>query len=101
MLSHEDRRRLAAIERQMLDDDPDFVRRFRRRTAVSIRVQRVLGAFRGGTLWLLWVLTGVGATMALIGVLAVAAEFVLTGVALAVVAGWSLRWLRRRRRPAR
>ena len=37
MLSNQERQRLAAIERQLLDDDPKFVRRFEYRMTVALR----------------------------------------------------------------
>jgi uncharacterized membrane protein len=47
MLSHEDRRRLAAIERQMQIDDPAFARLFTHRLAAGTRWRRPATAVAG------------------------------------------------------
>jgi hypothetical protein len=96
MMSHEDERRLAAIERQMLDDDPDFVRRFRQSVARSMRAQRVRGAMRGAVLCTLWAMVGLGWSLAVIGVLAGWFDVLLPGCLLAAAAWWRVRVLRRR-----
>lgn len=96
MLSHEDERRLAAIERQMLDDDPAFVRRFRRCVAKAMRAQRARGIVQCVVLCTFWALVGIGSSLALIGVVSGWAEVLLPGCALAAAASWEVRVLRRR-----
>lgn len=101
MLSHEDERRLAAIERQMLSDDPDFVRRFRRCVARSARERRVRGAGRCAVLCGLWALFALGAALVLIGFATGWLDVLLPGCVLAVAGWWPVRRLRRRWRRAR
>jgi hypothetical protein len=79
MLSHEDERRLAAIERELMRDDPALARRLARhpRTLRS-RWSRVLA-------------TVVGILCALatiVGALAESAALVASAAALTVAAGW-------------
>jgi hypothetical protein len=81
MLSHEDERRLALIERELMSDDPALARRLARhsRTAKA-RWGRLLA-------------TAVGILCALatiVGVLAESATLVVSGAALTVAAGWFL-----------
>jgi hypothetical protein len=77
MLSHEDERRLAAIERQLMSDDPAFVRRLARRgRRARVRWSRAL--------------TAVAVVCALATVLGLAggsAELYLPSIELTVVAG--------------
>ena len=80
MLSHEDERRLAAIERQLMSDDPAFVRRLARRgRRARVRWSRALTA------------AAVAVVCALATVLGLAggsAELYLPSIVLTVVAGW-------------
>ena len=98
MMSHEDERRLAAIEQQMLADDPDFVHGFRRHVAASTRNRRWLTAFRNAMECALWSQAVLGAVLVLAAILLASAELVLLGMVLAAVAGWVAYRLRRRRR---
>jgi DUF3040 family protein len=79
MLSHEDERRLAAIERQLMSDDPTLARRLARhpRTLRS-RWGRVLA-----------MVVGVLCALAtIVGALAESAALVVSAAALTVAAGW-------------
>jgi hypothetical protein len=89
MLSYEDERRLAAIERQLISDYPALARRFARpaRTAGS-RWGRVLVAVIG--ILCLFAM--------LVGLLAGSTELVVSGAVLTAAASWSLHQLRRTRR---
>jgi anti-sigma-K factor RskA len=93
MLSHEDRRRLAAIERQLLIDDPAFTELFTRSRAdarrVRVRVARRVAAA---------VVAILCALAAVVGLMAGSVPLVVSGVSMAMVAGWVVR---RARRPAR
>ena len=42
MLSHEDQRRLAAIEQELMTDDPPLARRFARHRSVRRQARRIL-----------------------------------------------------------
>ncbi|QJY49187.1 DUF3040 domain-containing protein [Pseudonocardia broussonetiae] len=95
MLSHEEERRLQAIEQQMRDEDPDFVRRFGRRTdtlaaalhrARAIAVKVVLG-----------LLTALGVLIGIAGLLTASLALFFTGSGLAGVSAYQLRRVRRRR----
>jgi hypothetical protein len=82
MMSREERRRLAAIERQMLIDDPAFAKLFTR----SLRST--------GSAWRKTTAIVVGALLALAalaGLAAGSAELVVTALALSVAAAWMLR----------
>jgi hypothetical protein len=95
MLSHEDERRLNAIERQMRDDDPDFVRRFRRRAATAMSARRTAAAFGAAILVLLGVL---GLLVVVVGLVTGSIALILTGAGLTAVAAHELRRMRRTRR---
>jgi 4-hydroxybenzoate polyprenyltransferase len=86
MLNQNDRRRLEEIERRLLEEDPEFARRFTRWPPSDGRTSR---------LWLPVLVLVVGALGMLLSLLlALPAVFVLSlGGA---VGGWV--WLRRRRR---
>jgi hypothetical protein len=94
MLSHEDERRLHAIERQMLDEDPDFVHRFRRSAATSMSASRALVIV---CISVLAALVTLGVGVGLCGLLTASPMLIFTGGGLAAVAGYELRRLRRRR----
>jgi Flp pilus assembly protein TadB len=92
MLSHEDRRRLAAIEQQMQIDDPAFARIFTRRLVAGTRWQRPAAAV-AGMLCALAVIAGVLTGSVLL--------FVLLFVSAATIA-MAARWpMHRPRRPTR
>ena len=95
MMSHEDERRLAAIERQMLDDDPEFVRRFRDSTASSMPAQRAARATVTSVHLVLCSVAAFGGLIAVTGVLAISPALVLIGGSLVAGAAW---WFRRMRR---
>jgi DUF3040 family protein len=88
MLSHEDERRLAAIERQLLIDDPTFARRLRRHTYARSAWRQALAA-----------VTGILCTLAAcLGMLANSGTLFLSSAALTVAAAWAYRRARRRHR---
>jgi hypothetical protein len=91
VLSHEDRRRLAAIERRLLDDDPAFVRRFRRRAAAAEPEPWSIGRLNVLTVAMLAVV----GSMALVGLLVMGVTAVLLAIGCTVAA---VVWFRRRRR---
>jgi hypothetical protein len=97
-LSHEDARRLAAIERQMLADDPALVRRFRRFDTSSTRTRRVRGAVRCAVTFLFWATIVIGSLLAGIGALSGWGDVFLPGCVLLAAAWWLARVRRRRRR---
>jgi hypothetical protein len=78
MLSHEDERRLAAIERELMCDDPALARRLARHRTRKPRWGRVLA-----------MVVGVLCALAtIVGVLAESTALVVSSAALTVVAGW-------------
>ena len=85
MMSREERRRLAAIERQMLIDDPAFVQLFKR----SLRSTGL--AWRRATAAVVWSLL---ALVALAGLTVGSIELIVTAVALSLAAAWMLRLTR-------
>ena len=88
MMNHKERRQLAAIERQMLLDDPAFARLFTRSLrATASAWQRAVAAVVG-TLF---------ALTAAAGLLADSVLLVVSGASITVAAGWVFR---RNRRPA-
>jgi Flp pilus assembly protein TadB len=92
MLSHEDRRRLTAIEQQMQIDDPAFARLFTRRSAAGMGWQRAATAVAGmlcGLAAIAGVLTG--------SVLLFFLLFV-SSATIAVAARWPIHRPRRRTR---
>lgn len=92
MLSHEDERRLAAIERQMHDNDPGFVRRFRRR-ATKMPTGR-MGWLATATMWIVAV---VGGLVVVTGLVTGSGPLFLMGATVALAAGCLLQRRRRRR----
>jgi Flp pilus assembly protein TadB len=96
MLSHEDERRLNAIEQHMRDEDPEFVRRFRRRATTSMSARRTLVTMGIAVLCSLGVL---GVLVAVVGLVTGSVVLILTGCGLAAVAAYELRRMRRPRRP--
>jgi hypothetical protein len=88
MLSHEDERRLAAIERQLLIDDPVFARRLCRATCARYIWRQVLAAVVG-------TLCGLAACL---GMLSGSGTLFLSSAALTVAAAWVYRRTRRRHR---
>ena len=99
MLSHEDERRLAAIERQMLSDDPDFVLRFRRGAIASLpdRTPRrpLRGAFTATALCVLSALAALGLMIALVGLLVASSGLIISGATMAAATAWAFRRLHR------
>jgi len=79
MLSDEDERRLAAIERELMSNDPAFARRLARHP-------RTLGSRLGRVL--VSVVAILCALATIVGVLTESAALVVSGAALTVVAGW-------------
>jgi Protein of unknown function (DUF3040) len=89
MLSHEDRQRLAALERQMMIDDPAFARRLRRYTiARRFTWRRVAAA----------VICVLCALATVAGLLADSGALTLSSGALTLAAAWDFRRARRARR---
>jgi hypothetical protein len=89
MLSHEDHRRLAAIEQQLLIEDPDFVRRLRR------------PSFARRSRWRRAAITIIGVLCALatmVGVLSGSGPLTLISGLLTTAAWWMLHRTRRIRR---
>jgi Protein of unknown function (DUF3040) len=79
MLSHEDEQRLAAIERELMSDDPALARRLARHSRTTrMRCGRVLAA----------IIAILCALATLVGALAESAALVVSAAALTVVAGW-------------
>jgi fatty acid desaturase len=95
MLSHEDERRLNAIEQQMRAEDPEFVRRFRRRATTSMSARRTLAAIGVAVLCALGFL---GLLVAVVGIVTGSITLILTGCGLTAVAAYELRRMRRARR---
>jgi Flp pilus assembly protein TadB len=95
MLSHEDERRLAAIERQMLADDPEFVQRFRQSTTSSMSARPAPDAVVTGVRRALCALAVLAALVVVLGMVAISPALVLVGAPLVAAAVWSLRWVRR------
>jgi hypothetical protein len=89
MLSHEDEQRLAAIERQLMIDDPTFARRLCRPTYARSAWRQALAAVIG-TLC---------ALAAFVGMLTSSGTLFLSSAALTVAAAWVFR--RARRTPRR
>jgi hypothetical protein len=86
MMSREERRRLAAIERQMLNDDPAFAHLFTRSLQST------------GSVWRKATAAVVGALLALValaGLMVGSIELIVTAAALSVAAAWMLRLTRR------
>jgi hypothetical protein len=86
MMSREERRRLAAIERQMLIDDPAFAHLFTRSLQST------------GSVWRKATAAVVGALLALValaGLMVGSIELIVTAAALSVAAAWMLRLTRR------
>jgi Protein of unknown function (DUF3040) len=80
MLSHEDHQRLAAIERQLLIDDPGFVRRLGRRSNAR------------GSRWRKAVAAIIGILCALammVGMLSGSGALTLSSAVLTVAAWWT------------
>lgn len=92
MLSHEDERRLAAIERRLLDDDPAFVRRFRRRAATADHRSALVGRLNVLTVAALAIV----AAMVLVGLMVLGVAAVLFAIGATVAAVVRMRWRRRR-----
>ena len=88
MLSHEDELRLAAIERQLLIDDPVFARRLCRPTCARSMCLQALAAVIG-------TLCGLAACL---GALTNSGTLFLSSAALTVAAAWVYRRTRRRHR---
>ena len=86
MMSREERRRLAAIERQMLIDDPAFAQLFTR------SLQSTGSAWRKATAAVVGALL---ALVALAGLMVGSIELIVTAAALSVAAAWMLRLTRR------
>jgi len=87
MLSHDDERRLAAIERELMND-PAFARRLARRSRTT----------RSRWASVLATVVGVLCAMAtVLGMLAESAALIVSGAALTVTAAWFVRLNRRRR----
>jgi hypothetical protein len=85
MMSREERRRLAAIERQMLNDDPAFAHLFTRSLQST------------GSVWRKATAAVIGALLALAaiaGLLASSIELVVTAAALSLAAAWMFRLTR-------
>ena len=78
MLSHEDEQRLAAIERQLLIDDPTFARRLRRPGYVRSAWRQALAAVIG-------TLCGIAAGL---GLWTDSGTLFLSSAALTVAAAW-------------
>ena len=95
MLSHEDERRLNAIEKQMRDDDPRFVRRFRRSATTSMSARRTVTVVIGAVLFALGLL---GVLVAIMGAFIASVTLILTGCSLTALAVYKLRRVRRQRR---
>jgi 3-methyladenine DNA glycosylase AlkC len=88
MLSHEDERRFAAIERQLMSDDPAFVRRLARRgRRARVRWSRALTA----------AVAVVCALATVLGLAGSSPELYLSSIVLTVVAGWLYYQITRRR----
>jgi hypothetical protein len=88
MLSHEDEQRLAAIERQLLIDDPTFARRL-------CRPPYARSAWRQALAVVIGTLCGLAAFL---GMLTNSGTLFLSSAALTVAAGWVYRRARRRHR---
>ena len=85
MMSREERRRLAAIERQMLNDDPEFAHLFTCSLRSTGSARRRTTAAVVATLL---------ALVALAGLLASSIELVVTAAALSMAAAWMFRLTR-------
>jgi len=88
MLSHEDEQRLAAIERQLVIDDPTFARRLCRRGHARFAWRPALAAVIG-------TLCGLAACL---GLWTDSGTLCLSSAALTVAAAWVYRRTRRRHR---
>jgi hypothetical protein len=88
MLSHEDEQRLAAIERQLLIEDPVFARRLCRATCARYIWRQVLAVVVG-------TLCGLAACL---GMLTSSGTLFLSSAALTVAAAWVYRRTRHRHR---
>ena len=88
MLSHEDEQRLAAIERQLLIDDPVFARRLCRPTCARSTCRQVLAVVIG-------TLCGLAACL---GAPTGSGTLFLSSAALTVAAAWVYRRTPRRHR---
>ena len=88
MLSHEDEQRLAAIERQLLIEDPVFARRLCRATCARYIWRQALAAVIG-------TLYGLAAGL---GLWTDSGTLFLSSAALTVAAAWVYRRTRRRHR---
>jgi len=95
MLSHEDERRLNAIEKRMRDEDPRFVRRFRRRATASMSARRTMSFVSAVVLCALGLL---GVLVATMGAFTPSVTLILTGCSLTALAVHELRRMRRRGR---
>ncbi|MGD9985448.1 DUF3040 domain-containing protein [Pseudonocardia sp.] len=98
MLSREDRRRLDAIERQLIAQDPEFVRRVRRRAAAVRRAGRFPSVRTAGAPRLVWLGMLTGLVVLVIGIVAAAPELALTGVVFLTLSVWAGRLLMRHSR---
>ena len=85
MMSREERRRLAAIERQMLIDDPAFAQLFTR------SLPSIGSAWRRATAAVVGALFSLAA---IAGLLAGSVQLVVTAAALSVAAAWVFRLTR-------
>ncbi|GEL21155.1 hypothetical protein PSU4_01090 [Pseudonocardia sulfidoxydans NBRC 16205] len=88
MMSREDRRRLDAIERHLAQEDPDFVRRLRRRGAAVRRTDRFPSLHAGGASRMVWVGVLTGLVVLVVGLVASALPLTLTGVVFLMVSVW-------------
>jgi Protein of unknown function (DUF3040) len=89
MLNQQDRRRLAAIEQQMLIDDPAFARRLARGSAVT------RSTWRKAAFAIIGILCGLATC---VGMLSSSGTLTASGAALTVAAWWAFHRAGRTRR---
>lgn len=95
MMSREDRRRLEAIERHLAAEDPEFVRRLRRRGAAVGRADRFPSLRAGGMSRMVWVGVLAGIVVFAVGIVAASLALTLTGAVFLSASVWAGRMISR------